>query len=167
MTAAVLYDELRREMPEAPLCRICGGPDYRGGGCGRCFERGLHDPNWTEAQREHRCADCGEVGPGFVIVDMDSQPPAIKVCAEHYAARMGMHAVWCDGAIGDVEIVTELPADPLGVTMPERVDIFEFQSDRPVRSTHEPARIFDELAAHPDFCCNECRPLSVQTSEAR
>lgn len=121
MTASPIYDQLLAEMgagsPETPFCPSCGRAELRWtAGCVECWQKGLLDPDWTEAQRAHHCHDCGEfLRCSFVtnqsgVSDVLCDCEWIIVCAEHFAQRTGRFCVWNPVSIGNIQVVDELPA---------------------------------------------------------
>jgi hypothetical protein len=123
VSVATIYDELRAETPEAPLCSVCGRvdlflcpTDWRHGEpstCSMCFQLGLHDPAWPDAWRARHCDDCGCYLDVPYSVEDRSRPWVVqwlRVCADHFAARTGAHVVWRgDTHAGGVAVVDELP----------------------------------------------------------
>jgi PHP family Zn ribbon phosphoesterase len=83
-----VFNQLRTEHPEAPLCRICNHVwlnPWHGDTCNDCFIRNRDHP---EAHREWHCNDCGEFIDGLDrMVFQTGTHSVVFVCREHFNER--------------------------------------------------------------------------------
>lgn len=97
-----LFEQLRTEMSDAPICRICSHVNLTvrdDDVCSNCWMRDLDTP---EGYVRSHCADCGEFLDGLDAYQIVTQHPMERyemgtegvrfeytyLCGEHHEARM-------------------------------------------------------------------------------
>lgn len=102
MMRTPIFEQIQAEMPDAPVCHICGHPNLwvadRSDICSSCFMRDLDSPDGYI--RSH-CADCGEFLEGLDVFQLVTKHPMsryemgsegcryeyVRLCREHYEIR--------------------------------------------------------------------------------
>lgn len=95
-----IFEQVRTEMPDAPICRICshvpllGNIFFGDGVCSNCWMRDLDTP---EGYARSHCADCGEFLDGLEACQIVTEHKMgtegyryeyVHLCREHYELRV-------------------------------------------------------------------------------